>query len=101
MLVYKEPEEEILHKIIGYGTLIIAVFYFFKFIKYISKSRNSEVSSVNSRARVRSSHRSPVRNILNDEKKGRKRQRRKRQHRYATEQWLPRNDPPYDVEDYE
>lgn len=46
MLVYKEPEERCIHKIVGYGAIMFLLLYILRFIKYLSK-RNKE--SVNER----------------------------------------------------
>lgn len=81
MLVHREPEDSYTHKVLWYIPALVLFLYSYRFLHklIISRKRNPEVMSVPSKAYLRQEPSDEqIATSTSEEKKGRKRQRRKR-----------------------
>ena len=84
MLVYKEPEEKCIHKIIGYGAIMFLLLYIIRLIKYLGKRDVLENDRGARKSRANISPRG------NAEKRSKSRHRNRRRHKTVLDQ-CPQN----------
>lgn len=96
MLVSREPEECIIQKVFFYGAVMLLILYVLKLIRYFVNSRKLDYyEKANKRTRNSNSHQNLAQKLepISEEKRGRKKQRRKRQYHCVQEHWLPKHEP--------